>query len=122
MTYTVIINGRLPGCNEYTAACRGNRYAGAKMKKDAQDLIRWQIYKLPPLTKPVKISFKWVEPNARRDYDNIRYGAKFILDALQEAGKLPNDNRKYVCGFEDEFAVDKNDPRIELTIKEIDNG
>ena len=78
----------------------------------------WQIARLPRLTKPVKIAFRWIEPNARRDIDNCAFGKKFILDALQEAGKLPNDNRNYVRGFSDEFAVDKNDPRIELTIKE----
>ncbi len=119
MTYSIVIHGRLPGCNEYIEACRKNRYEAARMKRETQELIRWQIYRLPKLTKPVKIAFRWIEPNARRDYDNITYGRKFILDALQEAGKLPNDNRKYVRGFSDEFAVDKDDPRIEMKIEEI---
>ena len=120
MTYAVVIRGRLPSCNEYIDACRRNPYTAAKMKKEAQELIGWQIWKLPRLTKPVMISFRWIEPNARRDIDNVAFGKKFILDALQEAGKLPNDNRKYVRGFTDEFAVDKADPRIEITIKEIE--
>lgn len=118
MTYTVTIHGRLPGANEYIAACRQNRYLGAKLKKEAQELVLWQIGRLPRLTKPVTIAFRWIEPNNRRDFDNIGFGKKFILDALQEAGKLPNDNRKHVRGFSDSFGVDKADPRIEITITE----
>ena len=118
MIFQVTIRGRLPSCNEYIAACRTNKYAGAKMKKEAQELVMWQIARLPKLTKPVRINFRWIEPNARRDFDNTAFGKKFILDALQEAGKLPNDNRNYVIGFSDDFGVDKDNPRIELTIKE----
>ena len=122
MTYNVVIKGRLPGANEYIAACRRNRYEAAKLKKDAQEQVMWFIARLPKLTKPVFITFLWVEETARRDYDNVAFGKKFVLDALQEAGKLPNDNRKYVHGFTDYFDVDKDDPRIELTIEEIENG
>ena len=120
MTYTVMIHGRLPGANEYIAACRTNKYVGAKMKKEAQELVKWQIARLPRLRGKLEITFRWIEPNNRRDYDNVAFGKKFILDALQEMGKLENDDRKHVIGFTDTFAVDKNDPRIELTIKETE--
>lgn len=119
MTYQAVIHGRLPGANEYITASRTNKYIGAKMKKEAQELVKWQIARLPKLRGKVEIAFRWVEPNARRDLDNVAFGKKFILDALQELGKLENDDRKHVVGFTDTFAVDKADPRIELTIKEI---
>ncbi len=119
MTYSVVIHGRLPGCNEYIAACRTNKYAGAKMKREAQELIKWQIARLPKLRGKVEIAIRWIEPNARRDFDNVRFGVKFILDAMQEMGKLENDDRKHVVGFRDTFSIDKTDPRIELEIKEI---
>jgi Holliday junction resolvase RusA-like endonuclease len=118
MIYTVTIPGRLPSCNDYIGACRTNRYAGAKMKKDAQSMIIWYLAKLPKFEKPIRLHFFWIEPNSKRDYDNIAWGKKFVLDALQEAGKLPNDNRKFVVGFSDEFGVDKDDPRIEILIEE----
>lgn len=35
--YKFFIPGRLPGLNDYTAANRYNRYAGAKMKKDTEE-------------------------------------------------------------------------------------
>lgn len=118
MVYKAIIPGRLPSLNEYIAACRTNPHAGAKMKAEAEQRVMWSLARLPHLKKPIRINFFWVEPNARRDLDNISAGKKFILDAMQKAGKLPNDNRKYVKGFSDDFAVDKNNPRIELTIVE----
>jgi len=120
MTYRVNIHGRLPGANEYITASRTNKYVGAKMKKEAQELVKWQIARLPKLRGKVEIAFKWIEPNARRDLDNVAFGKKFILDALQEMGKLDNDDRKHVVGFRDTFGIDKTDPRIELEIKEIE--
>lgn len=119
MTHCIVIRGRLPGANEYIAACRTNKYAGAKMKREAQELVKWQIARLPKLRGKVEITFRWVEPNARRDFDNCAFGKKFILDALQEMGKLDNDDRKHVVGFRDIFDIDKTDPRIELEITEV---
>ena len=119
MTYIVRIDGRIPGANEYIEACRRNKYEAAKMKREAEELIGWYIMNLPPLKNPVHITFRWIEPNNRRDYDNIGFGKKFILDAMQKYGKLPNDNRKSVVGFTDTFEVDPNTPGVELTIKEI---
>ncbi|KZT94130.1 hypothetical protein MWLp12_2147 [Lactiplantibacillus plantarum] len=31
-----------------------------------------------------------------------------------KAGLLGNDNRKHITGFQDEFAVDKRNPRVEI--------
>lgn len=94
--YMFQINQRLPSFNEYINACRYNRYAGATMKKNTENDIMWYINKLPKFNKPIKINFTWIEANKRRDYDNICFGKKFILDALQKAGKLENDRLKWV--------------------------
>ena len=32
---------KLPSLNEYINACRSNRYAGAKMKREVEDTISW---------------------------------------------------------------------------------
>ena len=119
MTYKMTIQGRLPSLNEYIAACRTNPHAGAKMKKDSEEQVMWFLNRLPRFERPIRLHFLWIEPNARRDFDNISsFGRKVILDAMQTAGKLPNDNRKFVKGFSDEFAIDKENPRIEITIEE----
>jgi len=36
-----------------------------------------------------------------------------------DSGVLKNDGWKYVVGFYDKFEVDKENPRIEVLIKEI---
>lgn len=97
------IAGKLPSCNEYIDACRRNRFAAAKMKSEAEKLIGSQIHDTEPVTGAVRLRFVWHEHNRRRDKDNVAFAKKFILDALQKKGVLPNDNNHYVAGFEDSF-------------------
>ena len=111
---------KLPSLNEYVRACRANRYAGAKLKRDYQNKIAVFVSKLPRFNYPVKISFHWVEENKRRDYDNIAFAKKFILDTLVEEGKLKDDNRRCVNGFDDSFSYGDSAAVI-LTIERNDN-
>lgn len=117
----MIITGRLPGLNEYTKACRANRYVGAKMKEEAENIVKWFIKtQLKGLSFGfVTLSFKWYEANRRRDFDNIAFAKKFILDSLQAAKIIPGDGWRYVKGFSDEFYIDKQNPRIEVEIKAV---
>lgn len=117
--YKVTIPMRLPSCNEYINACRCNRYMAANLKRKTQADICWYLKKLPTFEKPVRINFVWIsEPKDRRDLDGICFAKKFILDALQECGKLKNDNRKYVVGFTDEFLYGKS-YEVRLEIEEL---
>lgn len=95
---------KMPSLNDYIRACRANRYQGSAMKKDLEREIGIYIKRLPVFTEPVKIHFHWVEGNKRRDYDNIAFAKKFILDAMVRGGKLADDNRKCVSGFTDSFS------------------
>lgn len=97
------IDMKFPSLNEYINACRTNRYKGAKMKADIENHIAEYIAGLPRFKKPVQIWFHWIEKNKRRDFDNICFSKKFILDALVKYGKLQDDNRKHVTGFKDTF-------------------
>lgn len=110
---------KLPSLNEYVNACRSNPYVGAKMKKDSEELIGWFIKKIAPFRNPVEVSFTWVEPNRRRDVDNISFAKKFILDALVKNGVLQDDSQKYVRALSDSFKIG-NDYMIILEIKEIE--
>lgn len=109
---------RLPSLNQYINECRKNRYAGAKMKKDVDADIGWYINTLPKYQKPIKIHFHWIEENKRRDFDNICFAKKFILDSMVKAGKLKDDNRNYVVGFEDSFEYAK-ESKVILEIMEV---
>ena len=111
---------KLPSLNEYIKACRSNAFAGSKMKKQYQEAIGWYLMKMPTYTKPIYIEFHWVETNHKRDLDNIAFGKKFILDAMQELGKIPNDNSNYIKGFSDTFSYDKEN-KIILKITEAND-
>ncbi len=115
------VPGRLPGANEYTRACRGRGWrSGAGMKERETSKVAWhaKAARLPSFASPVRVRIAWHEPNARRDVDNVRFGAKFVLDGLVEAGVLPDDSQRWVVGIEDEFLVDPGDPRVEVEIRD----
>lgn len=96
------VKGRLPSLNDYINACRSHWSKGAKLKKETEELIFWAIKeaqgkkKCRPVTKPVMITFFWYEHGSKRDLDNIFSAKKFILDAMQTAGIIENDDRKHV--------------------------
>lgn len=91
------------------------------MKRENQDIVAWCIkaQHLTPMHDKVNVHFKWVEPNMRRDKDNIRFAAKFILDALVESGVIKNDNWAHIGDMSDEFLVNAANPRIVVDLEEI---
>ena len=120
MTYRFVIPYTLPSLNEYIDQCRRNRYAAAKYKRDIEDglvmLIKSQLRGIS-IDGTINIAYLWVERDKRRDLDNVSgMGRKFINDALVKAGTLKNDGWKNITGFTDSFAIDKSNPRIEITI------
>lgn len=123
MEYLLTIPGTLPNLNDYIAAERANRHKGAKMKADSGNIVAVAIRQClrgVKIEKPVEMNYFWYEPNKRRDKDNISsFGRKVIQDALVQCGVLKDDGWKYVVGFSDRFEVDRENPRIEVLIKEI---
>lgn len=123
MIYEFSIKGRLPGLNEYTEANRTNPYKGGKMKADSERIIIYAIreqFGRFHIEKPVKLHYLFVEPNGRRDLDNISsFALKVIQDSLVKTGILTDDGQKYIKGFTCNFAVDKGNPHIEVRIEEV---
>lgn len=123
MEYQLTIHGRLDNLNDYISAERTNRYKGAQMKEKNQNIVIAEIMsqiRRVRLKRPVRMVYRWYEINRRRDLDNISsFGRKVIQDALVKSGVLPDDGWKYVKGFTDEFFVDAENPRIEVTIIEL---
>lgn len=119
------IRGRLAGANEIKYADRSHWSKGAKLRKDDLEACMWSIKSAMgfwegPWNAPVSVSFIWIEPNARRDPDNIMGGQKAILDALVRLGVIPNDTRAWVKTLTHYFPdPDKKDPRVEVTVEEI---
>lgn len=124
MEYLLIIPGRLNNLNDYISAERANRYKGAQMKADNEAVVKAAITRSlrgVHIQKKVRMEYLWVEKNQRRDLDNISsFGRKVIQDELVKSRILQNDGWANIIGFSDSFAVDKQDPRIEVRIIEVD--
>lgn len=122
MNYRITVPGILPSLNEYINAERQNKYKAAAMKRKAEQLItimaRTQL-KGVKIEKPVRIEYIWVEPNRKRDKDNIAFAKKFIQDALVKCNILKNDGWNEIVGFIDRFDIDKRNPRIDIDIEEM---
>lgn len=72
---------------------------------------------LKPIRSRCRIQYTFFEPNRRRDMDNISgFAHKVIQDALVEEGILANDGWSEISGYTDSFEVDKERPRIEVTL------
>jgi Holliday junction resolvase RusA-like endonuclease len=126
MTFTFSIPGRLSSQNEVIRNAAYNRYGGGAKRKKEKEHCYWgmveQMGKLPiRFTRPVTISFAWIEPNSKRDIDNIAAGGtKVIIDAMVMAKIIPNDTREWVKGISHTFPPpDKANPRVEVTIEEM---
>lgn len=111
---------KLPSLNDYVRVCRTNKFMASKYKADIEQEIGLYLIKMPRMTKPIKIHFHWVESTKKRDYDNVAFAKKFILDSMQRYGKLENDNRKYVKGFTDTFEYGK-ETKVIIEIEEVNN-
>lgn len=116
LDYRLTIEGRLPGLNEYTDACRTNPRAGSRMKQQAQEIVMWHILQQirgKRFEKPVFLLFTFYEIDRRRDRDNVSsFARKVIQDALVKCGNLKDDGWDYVTGYLDRFQVDRENPRI----------
>lgn len=123
MECLLTIPGTLNNLNDYIAADRTNRHKGAKMKADNGTVVSLAIRRCMRgvrIEKPVEMHYTWYEPNKRRDKDNVSsFGRKVIQDALVQCGVLKDDGWKYIVGFSDRFEVDKENPRIEVKIREV---
>ena len=123
MQYILIIHGKLDNLNDYITACRTNQYKGAKIKSSNEHKVIQAIYEQfgrLRIESPVYMKYRWYEPNKRRDLDNVSsFGRKVIQDSLVQTRVLQNDGWKEITGFQDEFFVDRDRPRIEVEIMEV---
>jgi Holliday junction resolvase RusA-like endonuclease len=120
--YTFTIAGRLPGLNDLIRAARTHWAVGAKQKADVDRRVQEAARdaRLPNIPSPVAIRFCWIEQDRRRDLDNVRAGAKWVLDGLVKAGILAGDSREHVVELSDEFPPpDKANPRVVVEIMQV---
>lgn len=117
-----VIKDRLAGLNEYTESNRSNPRKGNRVKHKEQQIVNIAIRNahLAPIHKPVVVNITWYEKDNRRDVDNITAAKKFIMDSLVDTGILKDDGRRYVKQIVDTVHTDKDNPRIEVELIEVD--
>ena len=97
-----VIDQQLPSLNEYVNKCRTHSIKGAQFKEEVEQQI-W-LYILRALSTktlrrvnnyPVEINIEWHEKDYKRDVDNIKSAAKFILDTM--VNKNYQGRREKIC-------------------------
>lgn len=103
-------HNRFPTLNEYIDCERGSTIAAAAMKKKCTEQVKEQCLsqQIESVKGKVALLFEW-HSSTRHDPDNVAFAKKFILDGLQAAGVLENDNRKFIGTMADEIVNDDND-------------
>ena len=101
---------RFPTLNEYIDCERGSTIAAAAMKKKCTEQVKEQCIsqQIQPVNGKVDLLFEW-HSSTRHDPDNVAFAKKFILDGLQLAGVLENDNRKFIGTMADEIIQEDED-------------
>lgn len=123
MDKKVIIPGQLMDLNVFINKQRTNKYAGANAKKQETAKVAAifveQRDNILPLSLPIQLDYTWYMSNRRKDKDNIAFSQKFVQDAMIEANIIENDGWSEIEGFSHRFRIDKDNPRIEIKIKEV---
>ena len=85
-------------------------YVDNAMKKKCTEQVKEQCLsqQIESVKGKVDLLFEW-HSSTRHDPDNVAFAKKFILDGLQAAGVLENDNRKFIGTMADEVVNDDDD-------------
>lgn len=96
------------------------------VKKKNDDLMIKQLRFSPirniKLKTPIEIHYDIYAKDKRRDRMNI--GSCFdkcFCDSLQKAGILSNDGWNEIVNVSFDYFIDKMNPRVEVTIEEVDS-
>ena len=108
------INYKLDNWNDTIKHCRGNKYGANTNKKKEMQIVKYYLPKEKIEKYPVELICKWHIKNNNSDLDNK--SLKSVLDAMQEAEILENDNIKHINKITYEAIKDSED-YLEVEIK-----
>lgn len=75
------------------------------------------------IAKPIKMHFNFYCKNKRRDRMNVASAfEKSFSDALQECNIIKNDGWDDILNVTYDFHIDKDNPRVEVAIMEVEDG
>lgn len=126
MNYKIVIPGTFPSLNEYLHQCNRHPIEGNRCKQESQfaiEMIARSTMCGIKMNEPVKIHYTYYEPNEKRDLDNVSgFFHKVFQDALVKGKVLQNDGWKNIKGFTDTFHCDRENPRIEVELEEVEGA
>ena len=117
------VPGKLMGRNEQEQAARRHWSQAARMKREEQERVIWAMKEagIRPVDGPVEIGFNFIASGRLRDCDNVASGAaKVVLDAMRQAGIIPDDNPRVVRNLFFRFAYGAPNPHVEVEIMDYD--
>jgi|SRR5699024_8169916 len=115
----LVIPGEFPTLNEVIKVSKSHFMAYATMKKTYTNLTIAAVKGNPEIKFKADYIFTWYRKTRRNDPDNIQTGTKFILDGMVDAGLIKNDGWNEINSIKHKFGVDRDDPRVEIEIKEV---
>lgn len=111
--YTLLIRRKFPSLNEVIAATKKHWGQYAKIKRDATDAV---VMVAAPMRRlhdnkafdRVAITITWYEKERgrKRDWDNITFAKKFILDGLVKSGWIVDDSPRYIASIKEMVTYD----------------
>lgn len=118
----IVIPGRLDGLNELIAANRTHWSKGRDLKESNEALVHLAITqgRIQPIKGAFTMKILWLEKDDARDPDNILSAKKYILDALQQAQIIKNDNMAHLKGLTEQWdiAQEGETPGVYIDIEE----
>jgi len=123
MIEKLVIPGELPGLNEIIEYSKEHwaKYAGEKHNR-TEEIAYLAKSQIKGKYQKVDLAFTWFCKNKKRDKDNIIAGQKFVLDGLVAAGVIENDGWEQIGNISHFFSIDKENPRVEVIIKEVEES
>ncbi|MGW4774179.1 hypothetical protein ACWEO2_39825 [Nocardia sp. NPDC004278] len=95
-----------------------------KAKAEVASMVGWQARsQLPKRLRlnRTRVTVCWHAPDARRrDSDSLGPFLKAALDALTEAGVLPDDDAAHVLETRQRIVIDRVNPRITIELEDLD--
>lgn len=114
------IPNTLPTMNEIIDAAKQHAMSYREMKRIHTDAVAWSAKaERIPFVEKANFTITWICSDKRHDKDNIMAGQKFIFDGLVVAGVLKDDRWKQIGDVTHRFEIDRENPRIEITIEEV---
>jgi len=131
MKFVYAYAGRMPTMNVEINEAKRHWSNWSNRKRDLTDgialLMKSAARGLAVMRGPVRIRFDWTVRIARNgaapDPDNVRFAAKYLLDALQRADVILNDDWRTIRELSDTYRYGEDvEDGVTITVEEIDDA